>query len=437
MPYQGEILAGTYEIIKEIGAGGVGVIYIAWHRNLGKYVIVKRIRDNFTGVLNERGEADILKSLHHSYLPQVYDFLQIDRSIYTVMEYIDGHDLQYYLDQGYVFPQETVLLWLHQLAEVLCYLHSHGVLHLDIKPGNIMITPEGSICLIDFNVSLSGEESQVKGYSLPYASPEQCRLEAVDARSDLYSLGMVLQRMMEGGVYSGNLWKIVTKLTNPEKKKRYQSAKELLKAVEWEEKTKAEKLTLRLVFFGMLGAVCLIALACAVLFYRNQRMQSMTEDYLTQYEGKWKNLEDSMVGEASEEEQTRIKASMALQTAEEGTEESAAFAEIAAGYYEALCQAGSADYTDRMNLMTAWNLANKPEKAIQVLTEMQADYPDRYEIYLNLAILRYNQQLKKAPAERDFTRARELAEKAEKLYTASGADTQDERLEEILSLVKE
>ena len=159
MPYPGEILAGTYQILKEIGKGGAGIIYLAYHMNLRKYVVVKKMKENVVDVLNIRGEADILKSLRHSYLPQVYDFLQVGTEIYTVMEYIEGRDLQYYIESGYRPDEQTLICWLTQLSEVLVYLHKHRILHLDIKPANIMVTSEGDLCLIDFNVSLESEEN--------------------------------------------------------------------------------------------------------------------------------------------------------------------------------------------------------------------------------------------------------------------------------------
>lgn len=90
---EGEILGGIYQIIREIGQGGTGIIYLAEHLRLYKKVVVKKIKDNFVGHINERAEVDILKGLHHTCLPQVYDFLVIGGSIFTVMEYIEGNDL--------------------------------------------------------------------------------------------------------------------------------------------------------------------------------------------------------------------------------------------------------------------------------------------------------------------------------------------------------
>lgn len=212
MIQNGAILDGMYQIIHEIGQGGTGIIYLAEHLRLQKKVVVKKVKDNFVGQINGRAEVDILKRLHHTCLPQVYDFLVIDSSIYTVMEYVEGQDLQQYLDQGYQFPEQTVRMWLLQLSEVLEYLHTQSppILHSDIKPANLMVTPQGNICLIDFNISLDGENSKdIQGISPWYAAPEQYEKAqnviygqkdriVLDGRMDIYSLGATFYRVMTG-----------------------------------------------------------------------------------------------------------------------------------------------------------------------------------------------------------------------------------------------
>ena len=110
-------------------------------------------------------------------LPNIMDADVYKRQeVYTVMEYIDGYDLQYYQKQGYQFSEEQFILWLRQLCEVLEYLHGQNpaILHSDIKPANIMITPEGNVCLIDFNISLEEDGSEeLQGLSPWFAAPEQ------------------------------------------------------------------------------------------------------------------------------------------------------------------------------------------------------------------------------------------------------------------------
>lgn len=176
---EGDILNGTYTIGKEIGSGGGGTIFAAYHERLKKKVAIKKIHENGEYIESEvRREADILKNLRHSYLPQVYDFLMLDSGVYTVMDFIEGKTLEELLDDGMKFTEKSVVKYGTQLCEVLAYLHSRQpvIIHGDIKPANIMITPEDNICLIDFNISGLADENgnaYVLGLSKGYAAPEQ------------------------------------------------------------------------------------------------------------------------------------------------------------------------------------------------------------------------------------------------------------------------
>lgn len=172
------IIAGIYEIQQKIGAGGGGVVYLGMHLRLNKRVVLKadkRTLNTETEAL--RREVDMLKNLRHTYIPQVYDFVQEDGVVYTVMDYIEGESLDKLLARGQHLSQPQVIKWACQLLEALCYLHEqppYGILHGDIKPANIMLRPDGNICLIDYNIALAlGENGAVKvGFSRGYASPE-------------------------------------------------------------------------------------------------------------------------------------------------------------------------------------------------------------------------------------------------------------------------
>jgi len=244
----GDVLDHKYQIVEEIGAGGIGIVYKAYHLSLQKTVVVKKVKDSFVHELDDRIEVDILKKLHHANLPQVYDFLQIDNEVFTVMEYVDGYDLNAYLKSQTIISEAQLLKWTKQLLEVLVYLHAQNppVFHSDIKPGNIMISVEGEVYLIDFNISLGKQEAQVVyGASEKYASPEQLALSKgryhsvegkpyiVDERSDVYSLAKSIWACIEmgqsqGQFYNETLCRILQKGMSQEADSRYETAGKML-----------------------------------------------------------------------------------------------------------------------------------------------------------------------------------------------------------------
>lgn len=245
---RGAILVNTYEIVDIIGSGGGGITYKARHLRLQTDVVVKKIKEEVLGKVNIRAEADILKNLKHAYLPRVYDFIEADDGVYTVIDYIPGDNLEDAVKKHGPFDQKLVLKWANQLAEALDYLHSQNppIIHSDIKPANIMLTKDGDICLIDFNISLALGESMESavGVSPGFSPPEQyknvdsyvnlvvsrtgsCSLpryealtnlnrgttlspndvqteytnqigRGIDSRSDIYSLGMTLVYLLTG-----------------------------------------------------------------------------------------------------------------------------------------------------------------------------------------------------------------------------------------------
>ncbi|HIZ43494.1 MAG TPA: protein kinase [Firmicutes bacterium] len=253
----GSVLNDTYEILGVIGQGGGGIVYQAMHLRLRKPVAVKKVADSAAGRLNLRGEADILKNLHHTYLPRIYDFLEVAGEVFTVMDYIPGHSLEYYLKRGTRLTMRQVTVWSRQLCEAVAYLHSRRppILHRDIKPSNIMITPEGNVCLIDFNISVGAEAaSPVRAVSAGYSSPEQCAVPGEGGRlpeekkgelSDIYSIGATMYHMVTGmrpdrdfrkivpiEAYKGrvpdSLVRIISKAMAFRPKDRYQSVLQLL-----------------------------------------------------------------------------------------------------------------------------------------------------------------------------------------------------------------
>ena len=208
-------ISDTYTILEIVGSGSGGIVYKAYHKRLRKYVVLKKMRVPHRRLEENRRETDILKQLRHSYLPGVIDFINISGEIYTVMDFIEGESLERYIAAGRRFAPGEAVRYVTQLLEALAYLHSQTipVIHGDIKPSNIMLTPDGNICLIDFNISgyLTDSPVVVAGYTAGYASPEQeqaireaihsgrnVRPDAIDVRSDLYSAAAVLYTLLTG-----------------------------------------------------------------------------------------------------------------------------------------------------------------------------------------------------------------------------------------------
>lgn len=183
---KGTILENTYEIIEEIGAGGGGVVFRARHLRLQTDVVVKKIKDEVREKVKLRQEADILKNLKHPCLPRVYDFIETEDGVYTVMDFIDGEDLENAVKKHGKFPQKQVKKWAEQLGSALEHLHSQNppIIHSDIKPANVMLTKKGDVCLIDFNISLAmgGTMESAVGISVGFSPPEQYRDPALFAR---------------------------------------------------------------------------------------------------------------------------------------------------------------------------------------------------------------------------------------------------------------
>lgn len=152
------------------------MVYLGRHIRLDKPVVLKADKRTLSiGTETLRREVDLLKGLSHTYIPQVYDFVQEDGVVYTVMDYIEGESLDKLIARGQLPGQAELIRWACQLLEALVYLHGrppYGILHGDIKPANIMRRPNGDMCLIDFNIALAlGEDGAVKvGFSRGYAS---------------------------------------------------------------------------------------------------------------------------------------------------------------------------------------------------------------------------------------------------------------------------
>ena len=199
----GAIIDGKYEILKQIGMGGMSTVYLAMDQHLNKQWAVKEIRlradDRESRVIIQSliAEANLMKKLDHPALPRIVDIIDSRDTIYVIMDYIEGEPLSRILEREGPQPEEDVLEWARQLCDVLSYLHTRKppVIYRDMKPGNIMIRPDGNIRLIDFGIAREYKEGKTSDTvalgTKGYAAPEQFGGQGqTDARTDIYSLGV-------------------------------------------------------------------------------------------------------------------------------------------------------------------------------------------------------------------------------------------------------
>jgi len=208
----GQIL-GHYRILEKIGAGGMGVVYRARDERLDRDVALKVLP---TGALADdaarrrfRKEALTLAKLAHPHIAMIFDFDTQDRVDFLVMEYVAGQTLALKLNEG-VMPEKEILSLGAQIAAALDAAHQEGVVHRDLNPRNILVTPRGQTKVLDFGLAKllrprgdveatqSFAETEGVAGTLPYMAPEQLRGEALDGRTDIYALGCVFYEMAAG-----------------------------------------------------------------------------------------------------------------------------------------------------------------------------------------------------------------------------------------------
>lgn len=251
----GTLIDEKYRILTVIGYGGMSTVYLAMNERANKQWAIKEIRTDRDinavrkSILNE---VEILKKLNHPYLPSIIDVIDYEDSILIVMDYVQGNTLLQLLREYGRFSVEQVVNWCCQLCDVLGYLHSRepAVIYRDVKPGNIMLRPDGTIALIDFGIareykSENTEDTICLG-TMGYAAPEQFGGNGqTDARTDIYCLGMTAWHLLTGispneaecniaeicnirEDVSDGLASVILKCTQRNPRMRYSDCKELL-----------------------------------------------------------------------------------------------------------------------------------------------------------------------------------------------------------------
>ena len=205
----GKTLAGRYEIIEEIGSGGMAVVYKAKCQLLNRFVAVKVLRPDLQNdeefVRRFNVEAQAAASLTHPNIVSIYDVGNEDGLHYIVMEYIEGKTLKEYIEEKYILPWREAVDYTIQIAKGLEQAHKNSIIHRDVKPHNIIMTADKVMKVTDFGIARANVQATVTCEdnaigSVHYISPEQARGGYTVERSDIYSLGVVLYEMITGTV---------------------------------------------------------------------------------------------------------------------------------------------------------------------------------------------------------------------------------------------
>jgi hypothetical protein len=202
----GQIVNGRYKIIRLLGQGGFGAVYQAHDQNLDRPCALKENLETSSQVMRQfTREAQLLANLSHPNLPRVIDhFVLPGQGQYLVMDYVEGEDLEQMLARtGKPLPVAQALDWIGQVCDALIYLHhlDPPIIHRDIKPGNIRITPRGQAMLVDFGIaklydSQSRTTVAARAFTPGYSPPEQYGKGVTDERSDIYALGATLYTLL-------------------------------------------------------------------------------------------------------------------------------------------------------------------------------------------------------------------------------------------------
>ncbi len=194
---------GKYEILERIGQGGFGFVYKGRDPFIKRLVAVK-VCTSSDETLRKRflREAEIAGNLHHRYIVTVFEFGYDDAGPFLIQEYLPGEDLEHKIRRRQPLPQATRLRYLLQIARALDYAHKKGVLHRDVKPGNVRVLEDDRIKILDFGIAkLTGAETQITRTgrilgTAGYLAPEQLEGEPVDARSDVFSFGVLAYELL-------------------------------------------------------------------------------------------------------------------------------------------------------------------------------------------------------------------------------------------------
>jgi len=260
----------NYKILKKLGEGGMGTVYLAEHELIKRKVAIKVLHKHLVSnedfITRFRREAELLATLDHQNIVRLNEYFEHEGSLFLIMEYVDGQELDQYINNvsGPIIEEELVPMF-KQILSAMGYAHKKGLVHRDIKPANILISQEGTIKILDFGIAklvtddIGLTKSGVQVGTVTYMSPEQVNAEEVDKLTDIYSLGVTLYQMAVGqspyknttsfktqmkivqnpfpkaqDIYPGvsdKIENIINKATQKKKTDRYQSCEEFIQSL--------------------------------------------------------------------------------------------------------------------------------------------------------------------------------------------------------------
>lgn len=275
-----KLFDGKYEILKELGEGGMGKVYLARNIRLDTLWAIKSISKKQPEKIDFLAEPNILKKLNHPRLPIIIDIVEDKDYIYIIEDYVDGVSLEDELSNKGTIDEKTVVEWAKQLCQALLYLHNlkpNPIIYRDMKPANIMKKKDGEVKLIDFGIAREYKADAKSDTTFigtrGFAAPEQFGTAQSDARTDIYSLGVTLYNLITGKSpneypyeivpvrrfnkkLSRGIEHIITKCTKQNPKDRYQTVGALLKDLNNIEKFDIEYKKRRLM--SEVRAICFI-----------------------------------------------------------------------------------------------------------------------------------------------------------------------------------
>jgi len=198
----------NYQIIRQIGSGGMGQVFLARNKNIEQYVAIKVLHPRFAGnpILRQKfkQEAVLLSSLNHPNIVRFLNYVENEYGVFLIMEFVDGMTLEDFITKkNGLIVEKRAYPMIDEILDAFSYAHARNIVHLDIKPSNIFITRDGHIKVMDFGIakiiSESDPESNRQTMGTPeFMSPEQVLARPLDARSDIYSLGVLIHQMLTG-----------------------------------------------------------------------------------------------------------------------------------------------------------------------------------------------------------------------------------------------